>query len=267
MQEFNVKINCQILDSRTRSTTLRFTIFSPDKMMIPAHITNNEELHHYLFGDSATDTSDDLTEEGTELFTFIEPLEGEVQRTLRSSLGPMPFVSDDPPRVLHFYQTKTIVVLRTFLISIEGYNSSSGSGSNSNSNSNSSNSNSRSSSSSRRSRSRRISSNSNSNSNSNLPTKNIAANAENAIMYDTINHGNIMANFHDEFQRGRYYKKANVQRLLTARNPVNPHTREPLKRANITYYTAKMSGGRRHSTMSRTRRATRKTRKTRYHVR
>ena len=216
--------------------------------MIPAHITNNEELHHYLFGDSATDTSDDLTEEGADLFTFIEPLEGEVQRTLRSSLGPMPFVSDDPPRVLHFYQTKTIVVLRTFLISIEGY--SSGSSSNSRS---------------RSSRSSRISSSSNSN--SNLPAKNIAANAENAIMYDTINHGNIMANFHDEFQRGRYYKKANVQRLLTARNPVNPHTREPLKRGNITYYTAKMSGGRRHSTMSRTRRANRKTRKTRYHVR
>ena len=252
MQGFNVKINCQILDNRTRSTTLRFTIFSPDKMMIPAHITSNEELHHYLFGDSATDTSDDLTEEGTDLFTFIEPLEGEVQRSLRGSLGPMPFVSDDPPRVLHFYQTKTIVVLRTFLISIEGYNSNSNS--------------SRRSSSGRRSSSRRSSRSSSSRrSSSNLPTKNIAANAENAIMYDTINHGNIMANFHDEFQRGRYYKKANVQRLLTARNPVNPHTREPLKRANITYYTAKMSGGRRHSTMSRTRRAHRKTRKTRYH--
>ena len=265
MQEFNVKINCQILDSRTRSTTLRFTIFSPDKMMIPAHITNNEELHHYLFGDSATDTSDDLTEEGTELFTFIEPLEGEVQRSLRGSLGPMPFVSDDPPRVLHFYQTKTIVVLRTFLISIEGYSSGSGSNSSRSSSSSRRSSSGRRSSSSRRSRSRNSSSSRRSS--NNLPTKNIATNAENAIMYDTINHGNIMANFHDEFQRGRYYKKANVQRLLTARNPVNPHTREPLKRGNITYYTAKMSGGRRHSTMSRTRRANRKTRKTRYHGR
>ena len=234
MQEFNVKINCQILHDRTRSTLLRFSIVSPEKMMIPSDITNNEELHHYLFGDSATNTEEDLREEGTDaLFPIIDPMEGEVRRTLRGSLGPMPFVSDGPPRVLHFYQTKTIVVLKTFLISIEDDNSNSNNNDNNNNNNNNAytiNNNNR-------------NSNNNSN-NSDLPTKNIAANAENAIMYNTISNGNIMANFHDEFQRGRYYKKANVQRLLTTRNPVNPHTRAPLKKANITYYKAKISGGR-----------------------
>lgn len=83
-----------------------------------------------------------------------------------------------------------------------------------------------------------------------LSTRGVPPDTDNAISYNTIQDGNIMANFHNEASFGRYYKKDSALGLLRpvqGRAPQNPFTKRPLKKSNITYYKAsvKSTGGKR----------------------
>ncbi len=74
-----------------------------------------------------------------------------------------------------------------------------------------------------------------------LPSLYVAANAQNGITYNNISNGNLMANFHGEYNVGRYYKKDSVNQLMAGRESTrkNPYTRVPIAPENITYYKAK----------------------------
>jgi hypothetical protein len=74
-----------------------------------------------------------------------------------------------------------------------------------------------------------------------LPSLYVAANAQNGITYNNISNGNLMANFHGEYNVGRYYKKASVNQLMAGRESTrkNPYTRVAIAPENITHYRAK----------------------------
>jgi len=103
----------------------------------------------------------------------------------------------------------------------------------------------------------------------NIPTLNVPHNATNAITLEDIKNGNVMANFHREYEFGHLFKKNTINQLLRERPSmhVNPLTRVPLANNDITYYKAKTlpantNGGRRRKTRANKRKA-RKTRRRR----
>ncbi len=92
----------------------------------------------------------------------------------------------------------------------------------------------------------------------NLPFRIIPKNAKNTITDDDITEGNIMANFHGEFNAKRYYKKRTIKQLLNGNSPKNPYTRQILFPENVTYYKAKTKT--RRYPISRRKRGTRRIR-------
>jgi hypothetical protein len=95
---------------------------------------------------------------------------------------------------------------------------------------------------------------------------NNVGNAENIITSESIANGNMMANFHGEYEQGRYYKKSSVNRIMAGRNnqKKNPYTRVPISPENITYYVAKVNNApANNAVVGGTRRRKRKSRKTR----
>lgn len=58
---------------------------------------------------------------------------------------------------------------------------------------------------------------------------------KNIIMDSVINPGNIMGDFHKEYNHKRYYKYNTVKSLLRTTKK-NPFTRQPLKSNNVVYY-------------------------------
>jgi hypothetical protein len=101
------------------------------------------------------------------------------------------------------------------------YNSNGNNGNNASSNNNSSSSN-----------------NNNNENNINVSTlsyQNAPLRKKNSIMDTVIYPGNIMGDFHKEYNHKRYYKYNTVKRLLRTTKK-NPFTRQTLKRNNVTYY-------------------------------
>jgi hypothetical protein len=95
---------------------------------------------------------------------------------------------------------------------------------------------------------------------------NNVGNAENIITSESIANGNMMANFHGEYEQGRYYKKSSVNRIMAGRNnqKKNPYTRVPISPENITHYVAKVNNVPANNAVAGgTRRRKRKARKTR----
>lgn len=82
----------------------------------------------------------------------------------------------------------------------------------------------------------------------NLPPRNIPRNAQNAITFDPIEEGNIMSNFHGEYNLGRFYKNSTAQRLTR-----NPYTRANIRPTNKTPYKAHIVGGKRRKTLKQKR--------------
>lgn len=74
-----------------------------------------------------------------------------------------------------------------------------------------------------------------------MPTRPIPPNTDNAVSYNTIRDGNMMANFQNEASFGRYYKRGTVANILKYRNPKNPFTSKPLQESNVSYYKASVS--------------------------
>jgi hypothetical protein len=69
--------------------------------------------------------------------------------------------------------------------------------------------------------------NNNNNANNNIPVENIGSrflpvNAENTIMGNAIEDGNLMVNFQNEFGHGRYYKRSTYNLMEQKKNPYNP---------------------------------------------
>lgn len=89
-----------------------------------------------------------------------------------------------------------------------------------------------------------------------LTTKNFQTGSQNALDMNITN-GAIMANFHGEknLPEPRYYLASSVAQLQARENPF---TRQPLSPEQITYYKAKLVGGKKRKA-----RKTRKTRKQR----
>ena len=83
------------------------------------------------------------------------------------------------------------------------------------------------------------SSNNNNNENninvSTLSYQNAPLRKKNSIMDTVIYPGNIMGDFHKEYNHKRYYKYNTVKSLLRTTKK-NPFTRQTLKRNNVTYY-------------------------------
>lgn len=70
----------------------------------------------------------------------------------------------------------------------------------------------------------------------------IPSGSSNNITYNDIANGDKMANFHGEFEHGRFYKKSTVNGLLRAVLPRNPYTRVGLRKSNVKLYKAKIGG-------------------------
>lgn len=64
----------------------------------------------------------------------------------------------------------------------------------------------------------------------------IPAGAENTIMSDEIEDGDLMVNFQDEFGHSRYYKKSTYNSLNPGGQKRNPYTQQPI--VNARTYTA-----------------------------
>jgi hypothetical protein len=90
-----------------------------------------------------------------------------------------------------------------------------------------------------------------------LTTRNIPAGSTNSVMMNAIEDGNIMANFHDEFSHGRYYKKSTYNALPKPKK--NPYSRIPI--TSKTNYKAKIVGAAQEGGRKRVVRKTRKGRK------
>lgn len=75
--------------------------------------------------------------------------------------------------------------------------------------------------------------------------RNVAENAENAIMLNAIENGDEMVNFHGEFNRGHLYKKSTFNSLPKNRNGTkkNPMSRATIRANNVRYYRARKVGG------------------------
>jgi hypothetical protein len=79
----------------------------------------------------------------------------------------------------------------------------------------------------------------NNNNNGPLPnsgTRFIPSGAENTIMGDEIEDGDLMVNFQDEFGHSRYYKKSTYNSLNPGGQKRNPYTQQPI--VNARTYTA-----------------------------
>ncbi len=78
------------------------------------------------------------------------------------------------------------------------------------------------------------------------PTPNyiLPASASNAIVFNKIQEGNNMIDFHDEYKYGRYYKQSTYNDYIKPTRE-NPFTRKSLSSKNIQRYKAKFSGGKR----------------------
>jgi hypothetical protein len=61
------------------------------------------------------------------------------------------------------------------------------------------------------------------------------------ISFENIQQGNVMANFHNSYDHGRYYHAKNIPDILS-RYGYDPHTRRPLTRNQITTYSASING-------------------------
>jgi hypothetical protein len=91
-------------------------------------------------------------------------------------------------------------------------------------------------------------------------TRNVPANAENAILFESIAPGTEMVDFHGESGHGRYYTLDSFRQLPMKMFPgvgrfkENPQTRQPIRPANVTRY-RKTGGRRRRSTRRHRRRA------------
>lgn len=88
--------------------------------------------------------------------------------------------------------------------------------------------------------------------------RNVPANAENAVMLNSIQNGDEMVDFHGEsaLAEPRYYKKSTFNSLpKNARGTKkNPFTRANIRAANVEFYRArKVQGGKRRKTRRRTR--------------
>jgi len=93
--------------------------------------------------------------------------------------------------------------------------------------------------------------------------RNVPANAENAILMNAIAPGTEMVNFHGEAGHNRYYTLNGFRQFPMKMFPgvgrfkENPHTRQPIRPANVTRY-KKTGGKRRRKAMTRKNRRTRR---------
>lgn len=82
--------------------------------------------------------------------------------------------------------------------------------------------------------------------------RNLPEDAENALLFEAIAPGTEMVDFHGESGHGRYYSAAAFAQLPMKHFPgvghfkENPHTRQPIRPANVTRY--RKTGGRRQKT-------------------
>lgn len=68
---------------------------------------------------------------------------------------------------------------------------------------------------------------------------NVPRGTENTILESNIENQNILANFHGEMNRGRYYLKSTVNQLQRK----NPYTRQTIRPTNLRLYRARLVGG------------------------
>ena len=68
---------------------------------------------------------------------------------------------------------------------------------------------------------------------------NVPRGTENTILGSNIENQNILANFHGEMNRGRYYLKSTVNQLQRK----NPYTRQNIMPTNLRLYRARLVGG------------------------
>ena len=68
---------------------------------------------------------------------------------------------------------------------------------------------------------------------------NVPRGTENTILGRSIENQNILANFHGEMNRGRYYLKSTVNQLQRK----NPYTRQNIMPNNLRLYRARLVGG------------------------
>lgn len=105
----------------------------------------------------------------------------------------------------------------------------------------------------------------------NIPSRNIPAGSSNTISYANIADGSQMVNFHNEFNKGRYYTQNTYNSIQTNERigrKRNPYTRAPID--EITSYKAHIvgveaEGGKRKSKKTRKSKKSRKSKKTRKH--
>jgi hypothetical protein len=74
--------------------------------------------------------------------------------------------------------------------------------------------------------------------------KSIPKKAKNAITMSYIKEGENMVNFHDEFDRGRFYTERTHNSTKDKKNPYTQHTIFP---TNVSYYRAHLQGGKRRT--------------------
>lgn len=77
-------------------------------------------------------------------------------------------------------------------------------------------------------------------------TLDVPMNATNAILFEPIENGTRMVNFHNEKSFGRYYTRNAYNALPRPKR--NPQTRQIIKRTNVHPYRARVVGGRRKVT-------------------
>jgi hypothetical protein len=108
--------------------------------------------------------------------------------------------------------------------------------------------------------------NNNGNNNNNIPVQNIGSrflpvNAENTITSNAIEDGNLMVNFQNEFQHGRYYKQSTYNAMQQKKNPYTQAPITALKQYTAVIGAPPLAGGRtrrRRDVMKRRRTKSRK---------